>query len=233
MKVLALDTATERCSVALWCDGQLLERCEDTARAQAELVLPMVSDVLREAGIGLRQLSGIAFGRGPGGFTGVRVAVSVAQGLAFAAGLPVVGISNLAAVAQQVAGPHDEVLVCMDARMGEVYCGRFTLAAGAALVTVAGDESVRSPAAVELRGATLLAGTGFSAYPGLAARWPDLPQRVVLPHARQIAVLGMAELAAGKGLPAEQAQPVYLRDEVAQKKVGSRESGAGSTEKKS
>jgi len=221
MKVLALDTATERCSVALWSEGQLLQRCEDTARAHAELVLPMVSEVLREAGIELRQLTGIAFGRGPGGFTGVRIAVSVAQGLAFAAGLPVVGVSNLAAVAQQVARPLDEVLVCMDARMGEVYCGRFVLAAGASLVTAAGEESVRPPAAVEFGTATLLAGTGFSAYPQLPARCADLPQRVdVLPHAREIAVLGAAALAAGRGLPAWQAQPVYLRDEVAFKKSG-------------
>jgi tRNA threonylcarbamoyladenosine biosynthesis protein TsaB len=216
MRVLALDTATERCSVALRSEDRLIERCVDTSRAHADLLLPMVAEVLGEAGVELRELAGIAFGRGPGGFTGVRIAVSVTQGLAFAARLPVVGISNLAAVAQQVACPEDEVLVCMDARMGEVYCGRFVLAAGALRVTAVAQEYVRRPEAVERGAATLLVGTGLTAYPQLASAWPDIAQRAdVLPHAREIALLGMAELAAGRGLPAWDAQPVYLRDEVA------------------
>jgi tRNA threonylcarbamoyladenosine biosynthesis protein TsaB len=216
MKVLALDTATERCSVALWNEDRMIERCLDTSRAHADLVLPMVAEVLHEAGVELRELSGIAFGRGPGGFTGVRIAVSVTQGLAFGAGLPVTGVSNLAAVAQQVAGPQDEVLVCMDARMGEVYCGRFVLAAGASRVIAVSEEGVRRPEMVERGAATRLVGTGLTAYPQLAAAWPDLPQRAdVLPHAREIALLGMAQLAAGRGVPAWDAQPVYLRDEVA------------------
>jgi tRNA threonylcarbamoyladenosine biosynthesis protein TsaB len=172
--------------------------------------------VLQEAGIALRELNGIAFGRGPGGFTGVRIAVSVAQGLAFAAELPVVGISNLAAVAQQVAKPGDRVLVCMDARMGEVYCGCFELAAASGRVTAVLAERVLAPAAVERGTATLLAGTGLRAYAQLRSAWPDLPQCAdVLPHAREIAFLGMAALEAGAGVPAWEAQPVYLRDQVA------------------
>lgn len=216
MKILAVDTATERCSVALWSAEHCFERSHDSPRAHAELVLPMVAEVLQQAGIGLRELTGIAFGRGPGSFTGVRIAVSVVQGLAFAAGLPVVGVSNLAAVAQQVARAQDEVLVCMDARMGEVYCGRFVLGPAALLVTEVSPESVRRPEAVERGAATLLAGTGLTAHPQLAAQWPDLPQcAAVLPRAREIALLGAAELAAGRGVPAWEAQPVYLRDEVA------------------
>ena len=216
MKVLAVDTATERCSVALWCEGRSFERCTDTSRGHADLVLPMVAEVLAEAGIAVRELTGIAFGRGPGGFTGVRIGVSVAQGLALGADLPVVGISNLAAVAQQVARPGDQVLVCMDARMEEVYCGHFVRAVGSAHVAPVSAEHVLAPTKVERGAATLLAGTGLRAYPQLASAWPDLPQcAAVLPHAREIALLGVAALAAGAGVPAWEAQPVYLRDKVA------------------
>jgi tRNA threonylcarbamoyladenosine biosynthesis protein TsaB len=217
MKVLAIDTATERCSVVLWHDGEVCERSLDTGRGHADVVLPMVAEVLQEAGIGLREVDGIAFGRGPGGFTGVRIAVSVVQGLAFAAELPTVGISNLAAVAQQVARPGDQVLVCMDARMEEVYCGCFELAPGAALVRALRTEQVIKPQAVERwPGVTLITGTGLPAYPQLAAAWDDVTQRPgVLPRARDIALLGAAELAAGRGVPAWEAQPVYLRDQVA------------------
>jgi tRNA threonylcarbamoyladenosine biosynthesis protein TsaB len=216
MKVLAVDTATERCSVALWSEGQSLERGTDTSRGHADLVLPMVAEVLAEAGITLRELDGIAFGCGPGGFTGVRIAVSVTQGLAFAAELPVVGISNLAAVAQQVGRPGDQVLVCMDARMEQVYCGRFERAPGSAHVVAVSAERVLAPAEVERGAASLLAGTGLRAYSQLASAWPDLMQCAdVLPHAREIALLGLAALKAGAGVPAWEAQPVYLRDAVA------------------
>src|SRR5690606_25113450 len=121
MKILAIDTATERCSVALCVGARWIERAVDTARGHAEIVLPMVEQVLEEAGVRLAELAGIAYGRGPGAFTGVRIAIGVVQGLAYGADLPTVGISNLAAVAQQVAAPGARILVCMDARMSEVY----------------------------------------------------------------------------------------------------------------
>ncbi|MGH7490350.1 MAG: tRNA (adenosine(37)-N6)-threonylcarbamoyltransferase complex dimerization subunit type 1 TsaB, partial [bacterium] len=131
MKLLAVDTATERCSVALWVDGKIIQQERTLNRAHAEVVLPMVAALLAEAGYTLNQLDGIGFGRGPGGFTGVRVAVSVAQGLAFGAGLPVLPISDLEAMAAGAFRLHGEprILVCMDARMGEVYWGAYSVSA--------------------------------------------------------------------------------------------------------
>ena len=215
MKLLALDTATERCSVALLVDERVIDRAAETPRGHADLVLPMVNDVLAEAGLTLRQLDGLAYGRGPGAFTGVRIAVGVAQGLAYGAQLVTVGISDLAAVAQQFAGAGARILVCMDARMNEVYWCRFE-ATPDALVRPTTPERVDRPEAVEAADATIFAGTGFSAYPQLAARRAGIAVHdAVLPHAREIARLGAAELRAGRGEPAERAQPVYLRDQVA------------------
>lgn len=218
MKVLAIDTATERCSVALRIDDQVLVRSMDTARGHADNVLPLLDELLREAAITLPELDGIAYGRGPGAFTGVRIAVGVVQGLAFGAQLPTVGISNLAAVAQQVAKPAERVLVCMDARMGEVYWAVFECDPGSGLVVAVGTEQVGRPETVDAGSGILstLAGTGFGAHPQLAAAFSQLPVHGgLLPRAQEIAVLGTAELAAGRGKPAAEAQPVYVRDQVA------------------
>jgi tRNA threonylcarbamoyladenosine biosynthesis protein TsaB len=213
MRILAIDTATERCSVALRLDAHVFEQSTETPRGHAELVLPMVQAVLEESGLTLQQLDGIAYGRGPGAFTGVRIAIGVVQGLAFGAGVPTVGVSDLAAVAQQVACPGDRILVCMDARMGEVYTGKF-LCPASGLVEPDGAEAVQRPELVLAHGATVLAGTGFRAYPqlasGLSVRAHDL-----LPRAREIALLGEAAILAGLGRDAAEAQPVYLRDNVA------------------
>ncbi|HEY7641736.1 MAG TPA: tRNA (adenosine(37)-N6)-threonylcarbamoyltransferase complex dimerization subunit type 1 TsaB [Steroidobacteraceae bacterium] len=215
MKLLAIDTATERCSVALVIDEHLIERARETARGHADLVLPMVDEVLQEGGLTLRQLDGLAYGRGPGAFTGVRIAVGVAQGLAYGAQLATVGVSDLAAVAQSFAATGARILVCMDARMNEVYWCRFeTTPEG--LVRPTAPERVDRPAAVDPGDATLFVGTGFGAYPQLAAgRIPATVHGAALPHAREIARLGVAELRAGRGEPPERAQPVYLRDQVA------------------
>lgn len=215
MKLLALDTATERCSVALLVDERIIERAAETPRGHADLVLPMVNDVLAEAGLTLRQLDGLAYGRGPGAFTGVRIAVGVAQGLAYGARLATVGISDLAAVAQQFVATRAHILVCMDARMNEVYWGRFA-AAPDGLVSPTTAERVDRPEAVDPADATVFAGTGFGVYPQLAAgRAGVAVHAAVLPHAREIARLAAAELRAGRGEPPERAQPVYLRDQVA------------------
>lgn len=215
MKILAIDTATERCSVALRIDGRTLERCIETPRGHADLVLPMTQEVLGEAGISLKALDGIAYGRGPGAFTGVRIAIGVVQGLAFGADLPTVGISDLAAVAQQVVSPGSGVLVCMDARMNEVYWGEF-LGDAAGLAVASGAEHVGPAASVKPAGPpAVLAGTGYAAFPELAARYAPLTAHPLLPRASSIAVLGEPLLRAGKGLPAALAQPVYLRDNVA------------------
>ncbi len=214
MKILAIDTATERCSVALRTDRQTIERAAETARGHADLVLPMVDEVLREAGLTLREIDGIAYGRGPGAFTGVRIAIGVVQGLAFGANLPTVGISDLAAVARSVAVPDARVLVCMDARMNEVYWGVFSVDREGT-ISPAGEEHVSSAETVVAHNIERLVGTGFRAYPQLQARFSGLPvESDVLPHAREIAALAEPELRAGRGVPASQARPVYLRDQV-------------------
>lgn len=219
MNLLAIDTATERCSVAAHIDGKLLERSVDTQRGHADIVLSMVDEILNEAGAQLQALDGIAYGRGPGAFTGVRIAIGVVQGLAFGANLPTVGISNLAAVAQQVAAQGKHVLVCMDARMNEVYWGRFErLDSG--LVAPVGDERVSSPALVEAADAEVVAGTAMAAYPELATKLSGVTQVWALPRAREILLLSEPEFRAGRGVPAFEAQPVYLRDQVAFVKGG-------------
>jgi tRNA threonylcarbamoyladenosine biosynthesis protein TsaB len=220
MKLLAIDTATERCSVALLDGEQLTERSIETPRAHADLVLPMVESVLSEAGVRLQHLDALAYGRGPGAFTGVRIAVGVAQGLAFGAQLPTIGISDLAAVAQQAAGAAAAggILVCMDARMGEVYWGKFAVAASG-LVQGLGAERVDPPEAATIAtiidDSAVLAGTGFKAYPQLAVPGPGrVIYDTLLPRAREVAVLARAELQAGRTRPAHEAEPVYLRDRV-------------------
>ncbi len=217
MKLLAIDTATEQCSVAVRSAGNTLERRVLTARGHAELLLPMIKEVLEEAGIGLDELDGLVFGRGPGAFTGVRIAVGVIQGLSLGSGLPVVGISDLAAVAQQVAAPGEEVLVCMDARMNEVYWGLFGFAEDGDLLSL-NDEQVSPPLAVTLEGRPIAvgAGTGFRAYPDLKERFATLRiDATALPRAAEIALLGERALLRGEGRSAAEAMPVYLRDQVA------------------
>lgn len=215
MKLLAIDTATETCSVALLVDDRIIERATETQRGHADLILPMVDAVLAEAGLTLRQLDGLAYGRGPGAFTGVRIAVGVAQGLAYGAELATVGVSDLAAVAQQFASIGARILVCMDARMSEVYWGRFETAADR-LVAPTSAERVDRPEAVEPGDATVFAGTGFGAYHQLVVgRAPVAVHATARPHARDIARLAAPELLAGHGQPPDRAQPVYLRDQVA------------------
>ena len=221
MKILAIDTATERCSVALRIDGEVLTRSVGTARGHADSVLPMIDEILGEARLTLSALDGIAYGRGPGAFTGVRIAAGVVQGLAFGARLLTVGISDLAAVAQQVAGRGDRVLVCMDARMGEVYWATFECDPRSGLVVASRPEQVGRPETVDAGPNALsrLAGTGFRAYPELVASYRTHDSLMlnddVLPRAVEIALLGEAEFAAGHGRPAAEAQPVYVRDQVA------------------
>lgn len=219
MNVLAIDTATERCSVALKCDGRLIERSLDTARGHAELVLSMVDAVLEEGGVALAQLAGIAYGRGPGAFTGVRIAIGVVQGLSYAARIPTIGVSNLAAVAYQVLPEGSPILVCMDARMNEVYWAVFDRGDDAPLEALT-PERVGRPETVDVGEARIqvLAGTGAAAYPKLASRFPDVRVIHALPRARDILLLGEHALREGRGGSAFDAQPVYLRDQVTDSK---------------
>jgi tRNA threonylcarbamoyladenosine biosynthesis protein TsaB len=224
MKILALDTATEACSVALSVDGRILERYIELERGHAEQLLPMVHELLAETGLALGALDAIAFGRGPGGFTGVRLAASVAQGLAFGAGLGVVPVSDLAAVAQRAAGMHSglgRILVVNDARMREVYWGHFA-ADGA--VTAVGEERVGPASDVTLANVSVIrgdrwvaAGRGLKAYPELAERCRQAGAEVLpelLPRAREILLLAQPRVEAGETLPPEAALPVYVRDRV-------------------
>ena len=230
MKILALDTATENCSAALLIRGAYLEREQLLGRGAAEAILPMIEALLAEAQLGLRELDAIAFGRGPGGFTGVRLAASVAQGLAFGAGLGVAGISDLRALAQRALGGApgcERVLACTDARMQEVYCGAFERAQG--LAVPAGAEHVCTPRRVSLPQTwgspprPLGVGSGFSAYPELTAALAGQLSGVrgdLWPRAREIAELAVSQVAAGTLEPPERALPVYLRDDVTQPPQG-------------
>jgi tRNA threonylcarbamoyladenosine biosynthesis protein TsaB len=229
MKILALDTSTEACSAALLADGRVLARAEEAPRGHAELILPMVESLLAEAGLTLRGLDALAFGRGPGSFTGVRLAASVAQGLAYGAGLGVVPVSTLRAVALQAfAHPEgaaaDHVLVCNDARMQETYWCAYRRGADG-LPEALRDESVGPPAGVArptVDGVArwIGAGRGFRAYPSLGASLPSgvSPSAALvdlLPQATAILELARPEVAAGRLRPAAEALPVYLRDDVA------------------
>lgn len=230
MRLLAIDTATEALSAALLIDGGLLARYEVIGRGHAERLLPLVDGLLIEAGVSLASLDAIAFGRGPGAFTGVRIAVSAAQGLAFGADLPVVGISDLAALARQaldagrahgLLGPAGAALVCLDARMGEVYAA-VGLDRADGGVDLQG-ESLQSPEGVTLGALDVAvplvaAGHGFSAYPALAERFAARSRGFfpgLLPRAEEIARLAMLEVAGGRVVAAEFAEPVYLRNDVA------------------
>ncbi|HEX9627763.1 MAG TPA: tRNA (adenosine(37)-N6)-threonylcarbamoyltransferase complex dimerization subunit type 1 TsaB [Acidiferrobacterales bacterium] len=216
MRLLALDTSTEACSAALTLDGRISERFL-LGRQHSSQLLAMIAELLAEAGIALKQLDALAFGRGPGAFTGLRIGTGVVQGLAFGAGLPVVPVSSLAALAQGESAPR--VLAALDARMGQVYWGAFERDAGG-LMRPAGAEGLVTPATLTPPpGRWWGVGRGWDAYgealrdrlgPVLEGYTPN-----AWPHAAQVAVLGAAGFAAGAGVPAEQALPVYLRDDVA------------------
>lgn len=220
MRILALDTSTEACSVALLLDGELRMRFELTERSHAELVLPMVESLLEEAGVTLADLDGLAFGRGPGAFTGLRIASGVVQGLALGAGLRVAPVSSLAAVAEQIAASGDEpVLVCNDARMGEVYWAVFQREPDGSMTAISG-EHVTAPdrVAVGLQGRGQVGGNALGRYPGLRERLETLGwscNEGLYPRADAVARLGALELAAGRSVAAEDALPVYVRDDVA------------------
>jgi tRNA threonylcarbamoyladenosine biosynthesis protein TsaB len=217
---LAVDTTTEACSVALQNGAEVIARFAEVGRAHAQQVLGMVDAVLAEAQCSLSMLDGLAAGVGPGSFTGVRISVAVAQGLAFGADLQVLPISTLEALAWQVVQRGaPQALACLDARMSEVYWGCFAAHAQRGLVAlglghVGPPDSVRPLAALDYQGI----GRGFSAYPELAAL-PGLTIRPedagALPNARDIAWLGTLRLEQGEGIDAADLQPLYLRDKVA------------------
>ncbi|MDA3912639.1 tRNA (adenosine(37)-N6)-threonylcarbamoyltransferase complex dimerization subunit type 1 TsaB [Oleiagrimonas sp.] len=220
MNLLALETATESCSVALLRGEDLFERSEIAPRRHAELALPMAEAVLADAGLRRADLDGIAVGRGPGSFTGVRLAVSLAQGLALALDLPVVTVSSLAALAMEAPVDGGPVLALIDARMGEIYAGAFARDAHG-LLRAMDEERVCAPQALtvsDISGGWHVVGTGWGAYAEVLQARIGTPRSASserYPQARHVAHLAAARFAAGESLVAEQALPVYLRDKVA------------------
>lgn len=219
MKILALETSTEYCSVALWQDGNITSRCELVGQRHSELLIEMLDEVLCEAGIRLAQLDGIAFGMGPGSFTGVRIACGVAQGLALGAGLPVVGVCTLQALAQ--ASGHDKVVAALDARVGEIYHAAYEKRAGQ-WVTVCEPGLCLPQHAPQVQGPGWFgAGSGFSLYAAaLEARYAGQligSDAQAVPQASAIAQFSAPLFNAGQGSDAAQAMPLYLRDKVALK----------------
>ena len=220
MNILAIETSTEACSVATWHDGQVIERFE-LGRQHSQRLLAMVAEVLADSAWSLTQLDALAFGRGPGSFTGLRIGAGVVQGLAFGADLPVVPISTLAALAQGQDEPR--LVAALDARMGQIYWGLYTKVAG--IMTPAGSEHVTAPGDMVVpSGDTWVGvGNGWDVYAdvmlarvGVAvSHWHP----GVWPRARHVAILGAAGYAQGCAVPAEQALPVYVRDEVAHKTI--------------
>lgn len=243
MKLLAFELATEACSVALWIDGEVHERFEVAPRRHAELALPWADEVLAEAGIVRSALDAIAVGRGPGAFTGVRLAIAIGQGIALALDRPIVPVSTLAALALAAVPaasdpdtPSQSVLASIDARMGEVYVGAFRVHGGDA--TLIGSETVIAPDAVDMPdavGGWRGVGTGFAAVDGVLQT--RLSGRLItvdadaLPRAGNIARLAAKAWARGEAVPPERAEPAYLRNQVAltiaeQKALRARRDGA-------
>jgi tRNA threonylcarbamoyladenosine biosynthesis protein TsaB len=225
MRVLAIDTAAESCSAALYLDGEIRERFAIQPQRQSELILPMMDGLLAEAGLRVADLDALAFGRGPGSFTGVRIATGVAQGVAFAADIPVVPVSTLAALAQghlRETG-HARVLAAFDARMNEVYWAACVPDASGTM-RVVGEELIVPPGEVPLPEGSEWhgVGSGWGTYAEvLRERLGDRVSAVRVDaqcRARDVARIAAVDFAAGRAVPAEQALPVYLRDQVAWKR---------------
>jgi tRNA threonylcarbamoyladenosine biosynthesis protein TsaB len=225
MKLLAFETATEALSVAVYIDGQVRERFELAPRRHAELALPWADELLADAGLKRSQLDAIAVGRGPGAFTGVRLAIALVQGIALALDRPVLPVSTLAALAMRARDVHADtapmrVLATIDARMGEVYAGAFELRDGDALALDA--ERVGAPDTIDVPdGANgwIGVGTGFGAVESalsqrLAPRFGVI-DATQLPHAADVARLGAQAFARGEAVAADRVEPAYLRNNVA------------------
>lgn len=217
MNLIAIETSTRLLSVALWRDGALIERRRDHPNGGSDLILPWVGELLAEAGITLKHLDGIAFGAGPGGFTGLRLACAVAQGLAFGADIPLAPVCSLEALALESGA--ERVYACLDARMNEVYSAAYELVAGF-------PQEILAPAVTPPEAAPLppgsgwqLCGDGFVAHgdalsarlgAAIASRRTDL-----LPTAAAVARLAAPRLVRGDGVPAAEGAPLYVRDKVA------------------
>lgn len=220
MNLLAIETSTESCSVALVHGDEVIARSEVAPRRHAELVLPMADNLLAEAGLGRHALDAIAVGRGPGAFTGVRLGISLAQGMALALDVPVVTVSSLAALALEAPEDDAAILAVIDARMGEIYAAAYRRDDNGGLIAL-DDERVCLPQSLVLPNESQwhVVGTGWSTYEDEVRRHLTGGLRsaegVRYPQARHVAELAAREFAAGRATAPEQALPVYLRDKVA------------------
>ncbi len=219
MKIIGIETSTEYCSVALWQDGVVTQQIENVGQKHSEILLTMLGNVLQQAGLQLAQLDGIAYGMGPGSFTGVRIACGVTQGLALGADLPVIGICTLQAVAQ--ASGKEKVIAALDARMAEVYFAVYEKRAGEWEVECAPCLCLpQNTPEVEGDG-WQGAGSGFAAHGVvLQARYNGQLAEIdaaCVPLASSIVQLAAPMFAAGLGVDAALAMPLYLRDKVALK----------------
>ena len=220
MNLLAIETATEACSAALLCGERMFARSEFAPRRHAELLLPMCDDVLAQAGLARHALDAVAVGCGPGAFTGVRLAISAAQGIALALDIPVLPVSSLAALALQAPDNGAAILAVVDARMGEVYAGTFRRTPDG-LVEALGAETVGPAQTLQLPAASAwnVIGSGWASYrEALAKQLPGPPSWADgerFPQAADIARLAAPLMLSGRGVPPENALPVYLRDKVA------------------
>lgn len=221
MKLLAVETSTEACSAALFIDGEVAERFELAPKEHTKLILPMIDTLMADAGLKPQQLDALAFSRGPGSFTGVRIATGVIHGIALGADLPVVPVSTLAAIAQDFFDRNDDhvAFVAMDARMDEIFWGVYRRDARG-YAELIGDEAVTPADAVEFPDLTGVGiGSGWGVYSqeltvrlaGRVSRY----QAELLPRAGAIARLGARGFEQGLAVAVEQAMPVYLRDKVA------------------
>jgi len=217
LNILALDTSSEWCSAALWLDGRVLSRDEAAGQRHSELILPMIDALLREAGLALAALDGVAFGAGPGSFTGLRIACGVAQGLAFGLGLPVLPVGTLEALAEASGGQR--AIAALDARMQEIYHAAYVREASGWREEHAPSLCRPGDAPPVRGGGWTGCGSGFAVYAeALRTRYADVMGEVraeLVPHARAIASIGARGLVAGRGLDPALAAPLYVRDKVA------------------
>lgn len=226
MKLLAIDTSSLACSVALRTDGDILERHEERAREHTKILMPMIREVLAEAGVAVAQLDAIVLGNGPGSFIGMRIAASVAQGLAHGGGLSIIPVSSLAAVAAQAfaATDADEVIVAQDAHMHEVYLGAYRRGP-ANLPLAMFAERLQSQTPIDELDASaavtrVAAGFGWQRYPGLQVANEHLVGQVsavLHPRARYLLAMGEAALQEGAAIEPQDLVPAYLRSKVAEK----------------
>lgn len=226
MNLLVIDTATEACSVALQVNGNVYCRFEICPQQHSQRILPMIDEVLQEAGVTLKELDYLGFGRGPGSFTGVRIATGILQGLALGTGLKVVGVSTLAAMAQEacVKATGKHAFAAIDARMAEVYFAEYIFNEG--LVTLVTEERVLPPeeALTGSNNEYLGVGTGWAAYEALNLNNEvNVIADVLYPNALFMLPLAEAQVKDGLAVDVEDIQPVYLRDKVTWKKLPGRE----------